>query len=348
MNLLFTVMSEILGGAELHALQLAAKLKERGHRCHVVCSSRNKAQLEKLAWSEREDIPVDVAANYDHVADYIDKHQPDVVQHYNSLEVVAGIELARHRPLSVQILHANHALEEDYRHVYTDYTDRLVAVSDSVKRFYPARESCPPISVILNGVDIEQFRPDPLGEEAREGLRFLTVARLNDPSKRTIEVIESFQKIAKEHWHLHIVGGGPDSLGLSTKLQSYGLSNVSLSDFTNDIQKIYRQSDVYICGSRTEGFGLALVEAAACGLAIVTTACHGVTELFTHRENAMIASTWSDLESALEELGDSPELRKKLRQNARDYCSDKLTIRKMVDDYEQLYLDMLVSKCNGT
>lgn len=68
----------------------------------------------------------------------------------------------------------------------------------------------------------------------------------------------------------------------------------------------------------SEGFGLALIEAMACGLAPVTTAAPGPSMIVVHRQNGLIVppADSNALEQALESLILDPDLLSRLRQRA--------------------------------
>ena len=319
-------MSEMLGGAKLHALQLASRLQARGHRCNIFSSSKLYSDLVESGWLKILNLNVKVVNGYEEFAQKLDVLRPDLIQHFNSLTAVAALELAVHRPVSVQVLHANHSLEEDYRHIYTDYTDHLIAVSDSVRRFYPQRQNCPPISIIMNGVDVEQFQPSVQTNQSDESVvRFLTIGRQNDPNKRLRNINSLFSTLGQKNWHLDIVGPGYDG-GLEV-CSSNESSNVEVHGLSSDMYSFFKKAEVYICGSITEGFGIAIAEAASSGLAIVTMACHGITEVLTHRSNAIICQSWKDFESAIKEVGNSRELRAELGRNMKSLLSGKAELR---------------------
>jgi glycosyltransferase involved in cell wall biosynthesis len=68
---------------------------------------------------------------------------------------------------------------------------------------------------------------------------------------------------------------------LQNKVNSLGLENVRLlwgEMSTNDMAELYRSCDAFVLPSKAEGWGLPLIEAAASGLPIISTAYSGHTE----------------------------------------------------------------------
>jgi glycosyltransferase involved in cell wall biosynthesis len=80
----------------------------------------------------------------------------------------------------------------------------------------------------------------------------------------------------------------------------------------------YRSLDVYVCASRSEGTPNPCLEAAACGLPVVTTRVGNMPELVHHGENGLfVERTVESIAAALAVLRDDPPLRARLGRAAR-------------------------------
>ncbi len=76
--------------------------------------------------------------------------------------------------------------------------------------------------------------------------------------------------------HLTIVGEGPLRGELEAQARTLGISDaVTFTGFVTDPTKYFAAADVFVHTSRYEGFGVVLLEALACGCAIVATDCPG-------------------------------------------------------------------------
>src|SRR5574344_862471 len=73
-------------------------------------------------------------------------------------------------------------------------------------------------------------------------------------------------------WNLSIFGAG-DRTPYTNMIETLGLKHCNLNGSTTDIEKEYENSSIYALSSRFEGFGMVLVEAMACGLAVVSFKC---------------------------------------------------------------------------
>jgi glycosyltransferase involved in cell wall biosynthesis len=99
------------------------------------------------------------------------------------------------------------------------------------------------------------------------------VARIS-PEKNIGLGLEAVADLVREHpgLGLFIVGDGPERKSLEHRAHSLGIGkNVVFMGWLNNPGQIVRAADVFLFTSQYEGYGLALVEAAAAGLPIVTT-----------------------------------------------------------------------------
>jgi glycosyltransferase involved in cell wall biosynthesis len=90
----------------------------------------------------------------------------------------------------------------------------------------------------------------------------------------------------------------------------------------------------------------ALVEALACGAAIVATDIPGNTELCVDRENALLVPVGdvTSTAAAIEEILASPTVAENLGKAARRTAEERLSVDRMVAAYVDTYQTMLVSK----
>lgn len=89
-------------------------------------------------------------------------------------------------------------------------------------------------------------------------------------------LLEAWAKVYQKHpdWRLEIFGDG-DKTSYETIRDRLGIPAACcvLNGRTNEIEKEYLNSSVFVCSSRFEGFGMVLIEAMACGLAVVSFDC---------------------------------------------------------------------------
>lgn len=86
-----------------------------------------------------------------------------------------------------------------------------------------------------------------------------------------------------------------------------------------EMREFYRSLDVYVCASRVEGTPNPCLEAAACGVPLVTTRVGNMPELVVDGRNGFfIGRDPQDLSAKLALLRDRPELRRNLARNIRE------------------------------
>jgi phosphatidylinositol alpha-1,6-mannosyltransferase len=175
--------------------------------------------------------------------------------------------------------------------------DAVIAVSrHSAEKF--ARWSKVPIErmfVLPNCVDLDEFRPqacDPVltkryGVERNRVL--LTVGRLESQEryKGFDEVIELMPRLLKEFPDLKylIVGEGDDRARLEAKAANCGVAqHVIFAGQIPESEKVahYNLADAFVMPSTGEGFGIVLIEAAACGVPVIGSRTDGSSEALRH------------------------------------------------------------------
>ncbi len=95
---------------------------------------------------------------------------------------------------------------------------------------------------------------------------------------------------------------------------------VDFIGFQQNIVEVYRWLDIVVHAStQPEPFGLAIIEAMACGKPVIVSQAGGAAELFTHNYDAVgiQPGDFAALASAIQHLIDNPAQRQRLSENAR-------------------------------
>jgi glycosyltransferase involved in cell wall biosynthesis len=215
----------------------------------------------------------------------------------------------------------------------------LVAPSEGLKnralKFLPSAA----IDVIPNGVDLERFKPAETDNKS-DTLRLLTVGRLS-VTKRVEILIDAVEAL---HSHgrkvrFRIVGGGQMQHSLKQIVSEKNLGDIiELTGRIDpeDMPQVYRQSDIFISASCTEGMSNAMLEAMASGLPLITTRCEGADELIA--DNGIIVNNPDarDIADAIKKLADDRLTYKKMALAARKQA-EKFTWKKVASQYIELY-----------
>lgn len=144
--------------------------------------------------------------------------------------------------------------------------------------------------VVLSKIDVEKFRKElnlkciniynpltlkPQGRASMGNKKFIGVGRFSHKHKGFDILLKAFAKYCQKHddgWTLEIVGEGPERQMYKDIITDNNIGHrVTISPFTNNIQKHYAAASAYVLSSRWEGQPLVLLEALSHGLPIVAS-----------------------------------------------------------------------------
>ena len=121
-------------------------------------------------------------------------------------------------------------------------------------------------------------------------------------------------------WKFRIFGEGSEKEFLMHLIEKKGLENfVEIMPITQNIEKEYCNSSIYVLSSKKESFGLVLLEAKSCGLPIVSFDCpNGPAEIVRNGIDGTLVENGNvkALSQAILKLIENPDLRKKYGQEA--------------------------------
>lgn len=127
---------------------------------------------------------------------------------------------------------------------------------------------------IPNPVDVPTVR---MGIQDRSDRKPIVIAMGRLVFQKGFDLLlDAFARIAGLHrdWSLTIIGKGPLRLELEEQSKTLGVgTRVHFAGELTDPFPILRAADLFVFSSRFEGFGMALAEAMACGLPVVSFDC---------------------------------------------------------------------------
>ena len=131
------------------------------------------------------------------------------------------------------------------------------------------------VHIIPNPVQVPAMAFESNGAQGPKGSGRTVAAmgRLN-PVKGFDLLLKAFARCAKKHtdWSLMILGEGDERPRLEAMASDLGIKDrVTLPGLVKDPLRILRRTDLFVLSSRYEGFPMALVEAMACKLPVIST-----------------------------------------------------------------------------
>jgi glycosyltransferase involved in cell wall biosynthesis len=237
-------------------------------------------------------------------------------------------------------------------------TDRLVTVSPRLKTQLLAMGIGRPeqVEVVPLGLDLERFqRARPASPTLRPSLGLADDAPLLGIVGRLVPIkdhVTLFQALARLHTegravHLTIVGDGGERARLEALASSLGLGlRIHFLGWRVDLETILKELDVVICASRNEGTPVALIEAMAAGIPVLSTDVGGVADLVTHGLTGWLVSPGDPdaMAKGIRHLLDDGPLRGRLAAAGRDVALDRHDVARLISRVEALYADVLAKK----
>ncbi len=129
----------------------------------------------------------------------------------------------------------------------------------------------------------------PKNKTSLSNKRAICVGTLNH-NKGYDLLLESLALIKNEDWHIDIYGkGDPEEYINLVKKLDLSLEKICFKGTTKNIANEYLSSDFLILPSRTEGFGMVLIEAMSYGLPCIAFDCpNGPKHLIDHKKNGFL------------------------------------------------------------
>ena len=171
--------------------------------------------------------------------------------------------------------------------------------------------------IVHHGVDTKTFAPN---ENAKQS-HILTVA--NDFINRDYCLNYSGWKRITENLEVKAIG---DTKGLSEAAKS-------VEDLVNE----YNSCGVYFNSSTLSPIPTSLLEAMACGCAVVSTATCMIPEIIKNGENGYISNDENELKHYLKYVINDEQVRQKLGQNARQTIVDMFSENKFINKWNEIF-----------
>ncbi|HYL79934.1 MAG TPA: GT4 family glycosyltransferase PelF [Candidatus Acidoferrum sp.] len=235
-------------------------------------------------------------------------------------------------------------------------TDRIVVISPRLREGILAMGIGRPerMEVIPLGLDLERFRAAP-SARLREalglasGMPLLGIVGRLVPIKDHTTLFQAMALLqAKEGApHLVVVGDGERRGELERLVASLRLaSRIHFLGWRNDLEAILGELDVVVCCSRNEGTPLALIEAMAAGVPVLSTDVGGVGDVVVHGKTGWLVPPADPpaLAQAIRDLMAAPALRARLAAAGHAVVLERHGLEALIQRTERLYAQLLTEK----
>jgi glycosyltransferase involved in cell wall biosynthesis len=287
---------------------------------------------------------------------------PDVV-HANSIRAglvatAATLGLGTRIVWHLHDLLPRHPFSAAIRMFAVLFTDpRMIAVSQAVAdnfagRFFSLRKR---VSVILNGIELDRFKPVPGKRKAiRKELKLnetdfvIGMVGLLTPRKGQLALLQNFPRVLEQvpNAKCLIVGSA-----VFNKDEQYAdllrktVAESSISDRVHflgsreDVSAIMQGVDLLLVNSSVEPCGLVLLEAMTCGAPVLAAISGGIPEIIQHSRTGWLIEQGNDrlLVDSIINLAASLETRQLISTGAREHALNTFSSSRYLRDLELFY-----------
>ena len=355
MKILQICSARQIGGGETHLADLSNALAGRGHQ---------------IFFTLAPDSPI---------KDLIHNADPQnflFARMRNALDVLSARELAKFASQNdVEIIHAH--LARDYplaalaarvarkpfvftRHVLfplkrlqkyvLQNVGGIIAPSKAVADALRRQNLFPPeiIETIHNGIDSERFSA--VGKKSNANFTVGTIGLLT-PLKGHDIFIRAAAVVSQKQPDIRfvIVGADKSSSGVNRReienlIAELNLqSRVEIAGWTDDVRPFLHKFDLFVSASRSESFGLAIIEAMAAQIPVVATRTEGAAEIIEDGASGVLIppEDCEKLAQIILDLADNPTRCERLGDAGRRRVENYFSLEKMVSETEEFYRRIL-------
>jgi glycosyltransferase involved in cell wall biosynthesis len=149
---------------------------------------------------------------------------------------------------------------------------------------------------------------------------------------------------AQRRARIVLVGDGPERARVEALAREAGLAeHLEILGELDDVRPLLSVADAFLLPSAQESFGLAALEAMACGAPVVASRVGGLPEVITDGLTGFLRDPddHAGMAQAILDLLDDPSLRQRVAALARASVVDRFDEDRVVPMYEALYERLL-------
>ncbi len=361
------------GGSGIVATELGLELANRGHEVHFITYAnpiRLDPGLPRIHYHEVEvsnyplfQYPPYCLALASRMADVAQTYGLDLLHvHYaipHSISALLARQMleGKQRVPFITTLHGTDITLVGIERSYFDITkfsieqsNGVTAISENLRQdtvdiFGVQNE----IRVIHNFVNCDTYKPDPerrgLKEFAPDGEKLLIHLSNFRPVKRVLDCVKIFAKV-REHSKVRLlmVGDGPERGPAEHLATTLGVrAHVDFLGKQNHVERLIRLAHVLLMPSEMESFGLAALEAMACGVPAIATRVGGIPELITDGEDGFLEGVGDvdRLAARATQLVTDENLHARMAAAARKTATTRFCTDKLIPKYEDYYEEVV-------
>lgn len=276
--------------------------------------------------------------------------KPDIIFGQFFFNTFIGVELKKryHIPLigiehaarfNADILDKTTSFQASFAYMHADKIITVCSpLRDRIKYFFNKD------SVVVHNIVDGSFFSDVLtfGPNVNK-IKFVTTGSLI--YRKGFDLLpRAFAKLnlPEEKWEMNIIGGGEERENLQKQINDLGLqNNIHLlgQKTKTEIVDILRDSNAFILPSRNENFSVAVLEALACGLPVISSICGGIREcIFDFNGLLFPVNDVDALADAIKYMFENYQSydRAKIAEDCKNRFSPEVIARQLTDIFEKV------------
>jgi len=224
--------------------------------------------------------------------------------------------------------------------------DRVIVLSEFWRRFFVTVVAPERLVVLPNAVVLPELEPDRGGGAAKI---LLFLGRIG-ARKGFFELLDVLARLRARGMDVELWAGGDGELELArARARELGVEDrLRLLGWLTDEGKLtaLRRAHVFCLPSQAEGLPMALLEAMAAGLPVVTSPVGGIPEAVTDGQEGFLVTPGAidEIEQAVSRLLGDEALRRRMGAAARQRAAANYSLEAVVPALEAIY-DQLQPRC---
>ncbi|PIK33292.1 putative phosphatidylinositol N-acetylglucosaminyltransferase subunit A, partial [Apostichopus japonicus] len=316
-----------MGGVESHIYQLSQCLLHRGHKVIIITHAYGERSGIRYLTNMLKVYYIPMGPFYNQcvlptlftslplIRNILIREGITIVHGHSAFSALAHETMFHAKTMQLKTVFTDHSLfgfadasslltNEILKFSLSD-ANHAICVSHTSKENTVLRASLQPslVSVIPNAVDSTVFTPD---VTVRNPHRIVIVVISRLVYRKGMDLLAGvIPKICQRHSDVDfLIGGdGPKRVDIEEVRETYQLQDrvTMLGSLPHsDVQNVLNQGDIFLNTSLTEAFCIAIVEAACCGLQVISTRVGGVPEVLPDELITLAEPSVKSLLSALE------------------------------------------------
>lgn len=292
------------GGVKSHILSLSSHLSKLGHEVKIIVPNIHKELINEPniyffgknrsvnIGGTKIDVNVALGSEWKALKTFLHSEKFDIIHFHTFWNPFLPFQIRFLSPKNTKHIATFHDTPKSRwvgenvmplaARIIFPFLDQIISVSESQSKFIN-RFSSRPISIIPNGIDLEQYYQN--GAVIRQDHTLLFLGRL-EPRKGVFYALEVFKRLKEIHPQLKLIiaGDGDEKSQVRAYIDQHHLKNVWLLGFVTEEEKIrlLGQCTVYMATAiYGESFGIVLLEAMATGTPCAGFANEGYKNILT-------------------------------------------------------------------